>query len=620
MSTSFVVSARKFRPSNFQGLLGQEVVSQTLSNAILQGKIAHAYLFCGPRGVGKTSAARIFAKAVNCENLTPQGEACEQCESCLAINGQRSFNIYELDAASHNSADDIRKINEEVYTPPQYGRYKVYIIDEVHMLSTAAFNAFLKTLEEPPEYVIFILATTEKNKVLPTILSRCQVFDFKPIPPQTIVEQLRRVAESEGIEYEQRALDLIARVADGGMRDALSIFDRIVSSSGGHITYQRALSGLNILDDEYYFMLTNHLGKGDYSSALLLLDELLGNGINGRIVVSGLADFLRNLLVARTPATHKLFKYTGSDAERFAHLAGQLSPVFLYKAIDRLVVCERNYRSSNSKRLLIELTLMGIAEVAGAFAPTRTQGASVTPPSSSIGVSASAPVASQGAGVTAIEKKPVPPSTPISQPTARVPASDSAQTLSSTKVAPATGSPSVESAPQVVEPKVQNEVRPAAKPRGGVRLTKISSILNPRQEENESQEEAEETALDSSDCKPLDQEALQIEWMRYAREQLPTQVFLRETMQSCFPVVVSEQEFKVTLLNDLQKQALEEQQEDLLRFLQNELSNAFLKMHVEVSEQPQDSRPITVGERVEYLIKENPATETLIQKLSLTVL
>ena len=393
MSDNFIVSARKYRPQTFDEMLGQEAICLTLKSAIKQGKIAHAYLFCGPRGVGKTSAARILARTINCEQLTLQGEACGVCPNCQAALHQRAFNIYELDAASNNSVDDIRRLNEDVYIRPQQGKYKVYIIDEVHMLSSGAFNAFLKTLEEPPSYVVFILATTEKDKVLPTILSRCQVYDFKPIPPEQIAEQLRRVADAEGLQYDARAFDTIARIADGGMRDALSLFDRLASTAqDGVISYEQTLQTLNILDDEYYFYFTTYLYSGDYKRTLLLLDELLGKGVAMRQLIIGLADFMRNLLVARTPETMQLFPYTGVHAERFTTLAQQIHPLFLYKSITKLVACERNYRSSQAKRLLVELTLMGISEMCGAF-----KNATVAPATASSVPNEPAPKASETA-------------------------------------------------------------------------------------------------------------------------------------------------------------------------------------------------------------------------------
>lgn len=364
MSEKFVVSARKFRPDSFESLLGQEAVSETLRRAILQQKTAHAYLFCGPRGVGKTSAARIFARAINCASPLASGEACGECDSCRAFAEQRSFNVFEMDAASNNSANDIRQLIEEVNIPPQVGRYKIYIIDEVHMLSTAAFNAFLKTLEEPPEYVVFIMATTEKQKILPTILSRCQVFDFKPIPSDVIIGQLRHIAQLEEIQVEEKALELIARKADGGMRDALSVFDRIASYTDGEVSYSRTLESLNILDDDYYFRFVDLLVHNDYASTLLLLDELIMRGFDPRTIVLGLTDFLRNLLLAFDPQTLPLLHLTKETEASYNQLAQASGRGFLYQAIAKLMECLKEYRNSNAKRLLVEMTLLSLTSLA----------------------------------------------------------------------------------------------------------------------------------------------------------------------------------------------------------------------------------------------------------------
>ena len=364
MSEKFVVSARKFRPDSFESLLGQEAVSETLRRAILQQKTAHAYLFCGPRGVGKTSAARIFARAINCASPLASGEACGECDSCRAFAEQRSFNVFEMDAASNNSANDIRQLIEEVNIPPQVGRYKIYIIDEVHMLSTAAFNAFLKTLEEPPEYVVFIMATTEKQKILPTILSRCQVFDFKPIPSDVIIGQLRHIAQLEEIQVEEKALELIARKADGGMRDALSVFDRIASYTDGEVSYSRTLESLNILDDDYYVRFVEHLVHNDYASTLLLLDELIMRGFDPRTIVLGLTDFLRNLLLAFDPQTLPLLHLTKETEASYNQLAQASGRGFLYQAIAKLMECLKEYRNSNAKRLLVEMTLLSLTSLA----------------------------------------------------------------------------------------------------------------------------------------------------------------------------------------------------------------------------------------------------------------
>jgi len=321
MTEHYVVSARKYRPDTFRSIVGQEAMASTLRTAVRSGKLSHAYLFCGPRGVGKTTAARVLARTINCENLSAEGEACGQCESCKAFEEQRSFNIFELDAASNNSVEDIRQLTEQVQMPPALGRYKVYIIDEVHMLSAAAFNAFLKTLEEPPSYAIFILATTEKHKILPTILSRCQIYDFKRITVQDITRHLRYVADSEGIDAEETALGLIAEKADGGMRDALSMFDRIASFAGGHITYQHALESLNVLDYTYFIRIFELFLSGDHRSVLLLLDELMGKGFEGQTILTGLSAFVRDLLVAQHPETLQLLEKPDAVAASYATTA-----------------------------------------------------------------------------------------------------------------------------------------------------------------------------------------------------------------------------------------------------------------------------------------------------------
>lgn len=359
----YIVSARKYRPSTFKSVVGQKSLTTTLKNAIQSGKLAHAYLFCGPRGVGKTSCARIFAKTINCLNLTPDGEACNECESCRSFNEQRSLNIHELDAASNNSVDDIRSLTEQVRIPPQLGKYKVYIIDEVHMLSAAAFNAFLKTLEEPPHHAIFILATTEKQKILPTILSRCQIYDFSRITIEDIVEHLQYVASSENITAEAEALNVIAQKADGGMRDALSIFDQVVSFASGNITYKAVIDNLNVLDYEYYFRITDAILKEDVRSSMLILNEILERGFDGQNIITGLATHFRDLLVCKDEATLVLFEVGASIRERYKETAARCSDQFLFRAIELANQCDLNYRNSRNKRLLLELTLIQLCQL-----------------------------------------------------------------------------------------------------------------------------------------------------------------------------------------------------------------------------------------------------------------
>ena len=360
---NYIVSARKYRPATFESVVGQRALTTTLKNAIATGKLAHAYLFCGPRGVGKTTCARIFAKTINCQHPTPDGEACNECESCRAFNEHRSYNIHELDAASNNSVDDIRQLVEQVRIPPQIGKYKVYIIDEVHMLSASAFNAFLKTLEEPPRHAIFILATTEKHKILPTILSRCQIYDFQRIGVEDIVAHLAYVASKEGITAEPEALNVIALKADGGMRDALSIFDQVVSFTGGHISYQQVIENLNVLDYEYYFRLTDFLLGNKVGDALLLFNDVLNKGFDGNHFITGLASHFRDLLVSTDAATLPLLEVGAGIRQRYGEQAKKCPLPFLYRAMKLCNDCDLNYRASRNKRLLVELTLIQLAQL-----------------------------------------------------------------------------------------------------------------------------------------------------------------------------------------------------------------------------------------------------------------
>ena len=362
--SEYIVSARKYRPMTFDTVVGQSAIATTLKNAIRSGKLAHAYLFCGPRGVGKTTCARIFAKTINCLNPHEDGEACNACESCQAFNDGRSLNIHELDAASNNSVDDIRSLIDQVRIPPQIGKYKVFIIDEVHMLSTAAFNAFLKTLEEPPAHAIFILATTEKHKILPTILSRCQIYDFQRMTVADTVQHLASVADREGYTYESSALNVIAQKADGGMRDALSIFDQVVSYTGGNITYQRVIENLNVLDYDYYFRLVDLMLEQKVSDCLLLYNEILGKGFEGGPFISGLASHLRDLLVSRDPQTTQLLETSEEIRQRYAEQAQRCKVKWLYRAIRLCNDCDQAYRTSRNKRLQVELTLIECAQAA----------------------------------------------------------------------------------------------------------------------------------------------------------------------------------------------------------------------------------------------------------------
>lgn len=359
----YIVSARKYRPMSFDSVVGQNALTTTLRNAVKSGKLAHAYLFCGPRGVGKTTCARIFAKAINCLNPTADGEACGQCESCRAFSEQRSYNIFELDAASNNSVENIKQIMEQTRIPPQVGRYKVFIIDEVHMLSTAAFNAFLKTLEEPPAHVIFILATTEKHKILPTILSRCQIYDFERMTVENTIAHLKHVADKEGIKYEEEALGIIAEKADGGMRDALSIFDQAASFCQGNITYQKVIEDLNELDADNYFRIVDLAMENKVSDIMLLLNSIIEKGFDGGNLINGLASHVRNVLMAKDASTLTLLEVSKQQRNKYAEQAQRCPTRFLYTALKIMNQCDLNYRQSSNKRLLVELTLIQVAQI-----------------------------------------------------------------------------------------------------------------------------------------------------------------------------------------------------------------------------------------------------------------
>ncbi len=360
---NFIVSARKYRPDTFQTVVGQASITSTLKNAIKNSQLAHAYLFCGPRGVGKTTCARIFAKTINCQNLTAEIEPCNECESCRAFNGSRSYNIHELDAASNNSVDDIRNLTDQVRIPPQIGHYSVYIIDEVHMLSQAAFNAFLKTLEEPPRHAIFILATTEKHKILPTILSRCQIFDFNRIKISDISGHLGNVAGKESVAIESEALNVIAQKADGAMRDALSIFDQIVSFSGRNITYKDVITNLNVLDYDYYFRIVDLFLINDISGSLMLFNEILDHGFDGHHFITGLSSHFRDVMVSKDPVTIQLLEVGGEIREKYKVQAARCDGDFLVGALQIANECDLQYKASQNKRLLVELALIKIAQL-----------------------------------------------------------------------------------------------------------------------------------------------------------------------------------------------------------------------------------------------------------------
>ena len=566
MSEKFVVSARKFRPDSFESLLGQEAVSETLRRAILQQKTAHAYLFCGPRGVGKTSAARIFARAINCASPLASGEACGECDSCRAFAEQRSFNVFEMDAASNNSANDIRQLIEEVNIPPQVGRYKIYIIDEVHMLSTAAFNAFLKTLEEPPEYVVFIMATTEKQKILPTILSRCQVFDFKPIPSDVIIGQLRHIAQLEEIQVEEKALELIARKADGGMRDALSVFDRIASYTDGEVSYSRTLESLNILDDDYYFRLVDLLVHNDYASTLLLLDELIMRGFDPRTIVLGLTDFLRNLLLAFDPQTLPLLHLTKETEASYNQLAQASGRGFLYQAIAKLMECLKEYRNSNAKRLLVEMTLLSLTSLAqegssAGHTPNQRPTPAAAPPSAPSPVAAPRP---QPIAAPAPARPSAPPAPRPTEASTEVP-----QPID----LPKPTKPATMAVPRPVAP----APRPAAAP-----APTAPPATAPKAPSQEKQ--------------AFTETEMQIAWNAYAEEHLQKNLFLKNAFNEVLPKLHNGTEIEAIMFNMLQVNAVERIKGSLLSYLRSALHNSDITLQVrqiETIEEERSQRSIT---------------------------
>ena len=570
---NYIVSARKYRPTTFRSVVGQKALVQTLKAAVVTRKLAHAYLFCGTRGVGKTTCARIFAKTINCEHPTPDGEACNECESCRAFNEQRSYNIIELDAASNNSVDEIRSLIDKVRVPPQLGRYKVFIIDEVHMLSTAAFNAFLKTLEEPPHHAIFILATTEKHKLLPTILSRCQIYDFQRITIEDIVEHLRYVASQEGFTVDDDALNVIARKADGGMRDALSIFDQVAASSGGNITYQTTIENLNILDYDYYFRLTDALLDGNVPEALLVFDSVLRAGFGAQLFVNGLSSHFRDLMVSKDAATLPLLDVGTAVAEQYARQAERCDKAFLYKAMDLSNRCDLDYRISNNKRLLVELMLIKICSLG---IPQE------------IGRSSEARILST-------------PSTPAANPRPAV-SPTTAQTNKSV-VEAAAQSPSAASEPQQEygQPRTAGEeAAPAASrlqiPRPQVAtpqaIPRISLKHGVEPDPSETPVATVETTVEMNEPFALD--ALHEAWLRFTKK-IPTETVLVQTMYLCMPQMLDATTFEVVVDNRAQMDKLNGRGADLIRERERE----------------ERQKVFSPGERFVMLAEKNPELNRL---------
>ena len=613
---NYIVSARKYRPSTFESVVGQRALTTTLKNAIATQKLAHAYLFCGPRGVGKTTCARIFAKTINCMTPTADGEACNQCESCVAFNEQRSYNIHELDAASNNSVDDIRQLVEQVRIPPQIGKYKVYIIDEVHMLSASAFNAFLKTLEEPPRHAIFILATTEKHKILPTILSRCQIYDFNRISVEDTVNHLSYVASKEEISAEPEALNVIAMKADGGMRDALSIFDQVVSFTGGNITYKSVIDNLNVLDYEYYFRLTDCFLANKVSDALLLFNDVLNKGFDGSHFITGLSSHFRDLLVGKDPVTLPLLEVGASIRQRYQEQAQKCPLPFLYKAMKLCNECDLNYRISKNKRLLVELTLIQVAQlttegddVSGGRSPKQTikpvfsQPAAAQPSQVASASSVQqAPVHSSPASVTANV-------TPNRQPqmatTAR-PVSPSATNTTSSAPLPGAGIPSV------------------AKEERKVPVMKMSSlgvsIKNPQRDQaaqNATVAHVPRVQQPEQDSN-FNERDLNYYWQEYAGQLPKEQVAIAKRMQVLRPVLLNNSTtFEIVVDNEIAAKDFTALIPELQDYLRGRLKNSKVVMTVRVSAPTETVRAVGRVEKFQMMSQKNQALMQLKEEFGL---
>lgn len=597
---SYIVSARKYRPSTFKSVVGQHALVNTLKNAVKSGRLAHSYLFCGQRGVGKTTMARIFAKAINCEHLTADGEPCNECESCRAFNEQRSLNIIELDAASNNSVDDIRQLTDQVLVPPVTGRYRVFIVDEVHMLSAAAFNAFLKTLEEPPKYVIFILATTERQKILPTILSRCQKYDFQRITPSDIAEQLKYVADHEGYTTEPEALNVIAQKADGAMRDALSIFDQVAAASMGNITYRAAIDNLNVLDYDYYFRLVNAFADNNVEQSLLVYKDVRDHGFDSRVFINGVAAHLRELVVAHSPELVPLMEVTGEIAERYKQQAARCPLGKLYQAMDLCNTCDLNYINATNKRFIVELTLIKICQLFGGetAAPTAPQ------PLRKVAPAAPAAPAPQRQAAPAPAPQPV-QATP--QPQAPV-----AQPVRPVRPAPAP--------------------RPQATPGGKVAGLSSVSIKAPISGTAvpQSQQPAGSNAAETekkNDIRPLNSprseaytdDAFREGWREFVRQH-EKEAMLYNAMIKGFPSATGEPfHYEFVVDNPAQKDKIESFMPDILQSLRNFVSNDSVMLSVKVRERQPGEKIWNQTELMKEAAERNPKVLEFIKKYQLSL-
>lgn len=584
---TFIVSARKYRPSTFKSVVGQEALTTTLKNAIAGNKLAHAYLFSGPRGVGKTTCARIFAKTINCLNLTPENEACNKCESCVAFNEQRSYNIHELDAASNNGVDDIRSLIDQVRIPPQIGKYKVYIIDEVHMLSQAAFNSFLKTLEEPPAHAIFILATTEKHKIIPTILSRCQVYDFNRINISDIVEHLQYVAQEEGVATEPEALNVIAQKADGGMRDALSIFDQTASYTQGNITYKAVIENLNVLDYEYYFRLTDAILDGNVVNCLLILNDILNRGFEGQYVISGVASHFRDLLVCKDTKTAALFEVGASIREQYIETAKRCSNELLYKAIEIANECDLNYRISKNRRLLLEITLIKLCQLQEN--PDRKEGKKNS-------------------------LKPIEKSTVESRPESTENRSKNSESNSQPISQPVTTNKPQAGAPPQAKPDTTAKPSSALSKKSALNGMGISLSSLRNKKEEKADEDESETTINGNNA--FTEKQLIAAWDEYA-ENLKGEPLLKNTMNLYKPKLISEVIFEVEVNTEINKEYLTSNSMSLLTFLRGKVKNDDLTMTIKIAKGNAITKPLTSREIFDEMAEKNPALQRLSDEFGL---
>lgn len=620
----YIVSARKYRPVTFDTVVGQSSLTTTLKNSIVQNKLAHAYLFCGPRGVGKTTCARIFAKAINCLHPSADGEACNECESCRAFNEQRSYNINELDAASNNSVDDIRGLIEQVQIPPQIGKYKVFIIDEVHMLSTAAFNAFLKTLEEPPAHAVFILATTEKHKILPTILSRCQIYDFARMTVSDIVHHLEFVAGKEGISYEAEALHVIAEKADGGMRDALSIFDQVASFCERNITYDKVIKDLNVLDYDEYFAMTDQILKGEISAMMVSLNRIVSKGFEPNYFISGLASHFRNLLMARDAQTVELLETSERVKERYREQASRCQPKVIYRALKYCNDCDLNYRTSNNKRLLVELTLI---EVAQAATGQDDDGCGRRPTLKLKPLFAVTSVARSASTKTVQPAVATVPATPISQSPAVVTGmKSSVSPVPEASAAPVAGHASGQPvASRGIADLFGNPVQKSMPSIRSFSIRKFREEYREQLRTDESKQMPGETQVQLSEpnpkmnrlASPFTLDTLTYYWFCYANEMPRSLMATSCRMKAMTLKVLPDYTVEVTVENYMVEEAMQDIKVTLQSYLRTQLRNDYIKLVFIVASADAPHRPFTRREKLNHMLERSEELRMLTQELGL---